>query len=480
MTSTKKKLGKITHNLSTPATRFYAFVAFFVLVFFMGGGARDDIQSLLVLRPLAVIFCAYALTVKTPEQWKGRTFPLYIAGALLALMVIQLIPLPPSVWAALPERQIFAEIANLAGIEQPWRPLTLSPSKTLNSLFSLTVPIAAMMLYLNLDREYRRRAVPVIIILCVVSALWGIFQIVGPPRGPFYFYRISNTGMAIGLFANRNHQAIMLACAIAMLGWYAASRMQGGKSVDRKYYASIIAILIFVPLIFIIGSRAGLLLMFPAMAMALFFIGFEHFRPASKKRAGRGKKQKSVTFSTRNVLFIASVIAIIGIVASSVLLSRSLALDRLLGADRLLELRFQTLPTLIHMVEIYFPWGGGFGSFEHLYKIYEPQNLLSTRYLNQAHNDWLQFLIEGGLPAIGIAAAAFVWIVTRVAVLFKNRLASASAAKQGLMCLTVMGLLLLASLGDYPLRVPSIAATFAVLACILNDNVRSLQRHRRE
>ncbi|CAN0569157.1 unnamed protein product, partial [Laminaria digitata] len=184
MKSAKRKPGKITDRFSAPAARFYAFVAFFVIVFFTGGGSRDDIQSLLVLRPLAILFCAYALTVKAPEQWKGRMFPLYIAGALLALMVLQLIPLPPSVWTALPGRQIFADIADIAGIEQPWRPLTLSPSKTLNSLFSLAVPIAAIMLYLNLDREYRRRAVPVLIVLCSISALWAIFQVIGPARGP--------------------------------------------------------------------------------------------------------------------------------------------------------------------------------------------------------------------------------------------------------------------------------------------------------
>ena len=115
----RKPLDAIARKLSAPESRFYAFVAFFVIMFFTGGGSRDDVQSLLLLRPLAVLFCAYALTVGTPEQLKWRMFPLYITGALLLLMALQLIPLPPSIWTELPGRQIFADIANIAGIEQP-------------------------------------------------------------------------------------------------------------------------------------------------------------------------------------------------------------------------------------------------------------------------------------------------------------------------------------------------------------------------
>ena len=345
---------------------FYAFVAFFVIVFFMGGGSRDDIQSLLVLRPLAILFCAYALTVKAPEQWKGRMFPLYIAGALLALMVLQLIPLPPSVWTALPERQIFADIADIAGIEQPWRPLTLSPSKTLNSLFALAVPIAAMMLYLNLDRDYRKRVVPVLIILCAISALWAIFQVIGPARGPLYIYRITNFGTGVGLFANRNHQAVMLASSIAMLGLYAGSLKSHSKQAALKFSASIATILVFVPLIFITGSRAGLLLMVPALILALFLVYFGGYYLGAGSKKGRSTSSKNSLLSGRRVLLAIGIAAISGMAIASILLSRSLAFDRLFSGGTVEELRWQVLPTLFEMLKDYMPWGSGFGSFEHV------------------------------------------------------------------------------------------------------------------
>jgi len=124
----RNKLNHILADLTGQSACFYAFVAFMTLVFSMGGSSRDDVQSLVILRPLAVLFGAFALTCRTREHWKGRLFPLYIAIALLVLMILQSIPLPPSIWTELPGRKIFADIADLAGIEQPWRPLTLSPS----------------------------------------------------------------------------------------------------------------------------------------------------------------------------------------------------------------------------------------------------------------------------------------------------------------------------------------------------------------
>ena len=476
MKSAKRKPGKIVDRLSAPDARFYAFVAFFVIVFFTGGGSRDDIQSLLVLRPLAILFCAYALTVKAPEQWKGRMFPLFITTALLVLMVLQLIPLPPSVWTALPERQIFADIADIAGIEQPWRPLTLSPSKTLNSLFALAVPIAAMMLYLNLDRDYRKRVVPVLILLCAISALWAIFQVIGPARGPLYIYRITNFGTGVGIFANRNHQAVMLASSIAMLGWYAGSLKPHSKQAALKFSASIATILVFVPLIFITGSRAGLLLMVPALLLALFLVYFGVYYPGAGSRKRRSASSKNSLLSGRRMLLAIGIMAISGMAIASILLSRSLAFDRLFSGGNVEELRWQLLPTLFTMLKDYMPWGSGFGSFEHVYKIYESQELLNPSYLNQAHNDWLQYPIEGGVPALLIAFCAIIWFIRRLWIGAKNWRSSNPAKYSVLMCIAVILFLLAASIGDYPLRVPAIMAVFAILVCVFNDGINSVQR----
>ncbi|MEP2987427.1 MAG: O-antigen ligase family protein [Parasphingorhabdus sp.] len=462
-------------KLSGSDARFYAFAAFLIVVFFTGGGSRDDIQSLLLLRPLAILFCAYAFTVKAPGQWSGRLFPIYIVGALLMLTILQLVPLPPSIWTGLAGRQVFADIAVFAGIEQPWRPLSLSPSQTMNSLFSLTVPIAAIMLYLNLDQSYRKRAVTVIIVLCIISALWSIFQLVGPPRSSLYLYRISNYGAGVGLFSNRNHQAVLLATAVIMLGWYAGCQKPNIKMSTLRYYGSIAMIIVCVPLIFVTGSRAGLLLMAPGLILAMFFIYFGQFSSRNPAQHSAPRKRKANPTLSRRGVFFASIFAVVGIAILSVIFSRSLAYDRLFGEGGIGELRIQVLPTLLIMVGEYMPWGSGFGSFESVYKIYEPLELLGPNYLNQAHNDWVQFLIEGGAAAILLAAVAIGWFLRAVIRLAKSWKSSRNRKYHMLMCVGVIVFLLAASLGDYPLRVPLIMAIFAVFACMLNDGTKDVQ-----
>ena len=64
----------------------------------------------------------------------------------------------------------------------------------------------------------------------------------------------------------------------------------------------------------------------------------------------------------------------------SIYFSRSLAFDRLFERSNVEGLRGQLLPILTQMAGDYFPWGSGFGSFEHIYRIYEPQELLNPTY----------------------------------------------------------------------------------------------------
>ena len=463
------------HKLSTPDMRFYAFAAFLVIVFLTGGGSRDDIQSLIILRPLAILFCAYAITVKAADQWKGRMFPLYIAWSLAALMAIQLIPLPPSIWSAMAGREIFAEIADMAQIEQPWRPVTLSPSKTLNSLFSLSVPIAAMMLYLNLEEGRRRQAIVVFISLALVSLVWAAFQLSGSLRSPLYLYQITNNGSPVGLFANRNHQAVMLVIAIVMLGWYAASDEPEAKFTKAKLYGGIAMIFVILPLIFVTGSRAGLLLMAPALVAAIILIYFRRYLARKRPAMEKGEMAKS-WLSSQKVFIFSMIVATVALATMAVYFSRSLALDRLVGSSEVEEMRIQLLPTLTLMVREYFPWGSGFGTFEHVYRIYEPHELLNAAYLNQAHNDWIQFFIEGGVAAMLVGFVAIGWGAMQFIRVARTWRMSRNTKYTAAMAMTVVILLLLASLGDYPLRVPSMMAIFAVFACILNDAVRSLGR----
>ncbi len=147
---------------------------------------------------------------------------------------------------------------------------------------------------------------------------------------------------------------------------------------------------------------------------------------------------------------------------------RLAGLTRLVEQDPLGEQRTQLLPYFWQMLKDYMPWGAGFGAFEQAYRTIEPAELLGPRYLNQAHNDWIQFFIEGGAAAAVIFAAFVALALRAVFRLLRSSGIGAPARRQTLLALLLLALFAVGSLVDYPLRTP-LAMIFAVycLAMVL-------------
>ena len=113
---------------------------------------------------------------------------------------------------------------------------------------------------MQLDRDDLRLALPLLIVLGTMSGIVGVLQLAGGASGSLYFYNTTNNGSAVGLFANRNHAAVFLACLFPMLAIVA--ERSHGKSGDarntRQLAATAIAI-VLIPLILVTGSRSGML-----------------------------------------------------------------------------------------------------------------------------------------------------------------------------------------------------------------------------
>jgi O-antigen ligase len=156
------------------------------------------------------------------------------------------------------------------------------------------------------------------------------------------------------------------------------------------------------------------------------------------------------------------------------------AMNRFVAPDSLNELRVAVLPVLLAMTQRFALFGSGFGSFEHVYKASEPAELLSNRYLNQAHNDWLQLVIEGGVVAAVLFVLIALWAVRQ----FAGIAAARKAGDANLLSRLVAGGFFLALLGigslvDYPLRTPSLMATAVLLLALLRP-FASDRRHAQE
>lgn len=454
--------------------RLGAAVMLIVLVFLLGGGSRADIQSLLVLRPLMVILVGYAMMQVSLAELAVVKWQLAMLGALAAWMVIQLIPLPPSLWQGLPGRQIVVDIEAAAGMDPEWRPMTLSPSKTLNSLFSLLVPLAMLLLYAIQTEVDRRRLWLVFVGMIGFSGLLGLMQIAGPDGGPLYLYRITNDGSPVGLFANRNHQAVMLATVLPIVALLVVDSTSKVRQIERRTLSIGVisaAAIGIIPLLLLTGSRAGLL----AGAVGLLVvIAIFRFGSVNGARAG-GSLQRS---KFERLFPVAIGVVLVLIAALAIYFDRAVALNRLFGDDPQDGLRLKILPTLYEMIKHYSPVGAGFGAFPHVYKAFEPYELLSPAYLNQAHNDWAQFVIEGGVPALLVLAAFFGWLVYHARSIVSRLRSGHAAPLQALAALSIIAILGGASLADYPLRVPSVMALMTFACAVLANQSASLSSTR--
>jgi O-antigen ligase len=449
--------------------RRYALYVFIAAVFLLGGGSRHDIQSLIVLRPLAFGFIGYCLIVARREDLARLPLPFYLLLALGLLIALQLAPLPYSVWSHLPGRQIVADSALQAGLGHQARPLTLAPARTWNALFALSVPAAAFLIYAIQRAEDRQSLIRIMVVAAAASALFGFLQTLAGPDSMLYLYRIHNEGRALGFFSNRNHQAIFLAIAMVLsaLSIYRLRADDPGALFKFLILASFIVIVI--PFLLILGSRAGLVLGIPAALVAPWFIvGSDLVRSWRVRRRSRSPQRRALPSPIALGLGAYYLVGL-GIVGAALLNARGEAFNRLLGPEDNILDRSTILPYLLRISRDYLPFGSGFGSFDAIFYQYEKIEHLSIFYLNQAHDDWLQIVIEGGVPAVLLLAVFVVWVLARAVSAIRYRKAQDPREKLGLAGILLM--IGVASLVDYPLRVPILMMLAVFVISLLGDKL---------
>lgn len=447
-----------TANRIVGAAPFWLLCAFIILTFATGGGARSDIQSLAILRPVSAVMLGYALW-GIDRNAIGRFRFLTIFALLLILFVgAHLVPLPPALWGALPGRALISEIDRVAGLGALWRPLSLAPSQTWNALYALVTPLAALLMLFRMTRDQRFDLVPFLLVIGFISALLGLLQAIGPTEGPLYFYNITNGSAAVGLFANRNHQAVLLACLFPLLAVYAST---GAASVEQAKFRRLIALaggLLLVPLLLVTGSRTGLIVGLVGLIAAARLYQAPEISVAPKRKVQRF-----------NPLYVFGGAGVFIFGAITILMSRAQSLDRLLAGDTGETARLNLWEPVFAISMKYFPVGSGVGTFVEAYQIDEAFRALSPEYLNHAHNDWLEIAMTGGLPAImlaGAALAAWLWQGKRLISGETGSRRSLLHAKLGAILIFILAL---GSIADYPLRVPSLAVLFVIAAVWMAD-----------
>ncbi|MES2699598.1 MAG: O-antigen ligase family protein [Pseudomonadota bacterium] len=449
------RLGYKAGGLSSE-TAFCLFIGLVAVVMLSGGGSRADIASLGPLRALAAVLLAVAVWFQTGRTVRRVMVPLVALLALAVLIALQLVPLPPALWGALPGREPIVGLGELAGVADAWRPLTFSPMKTANSLASLVLPLAGLMLVALMDDAHWRRLPWVFIAAGAASAMFGIAQILLPGVNGLFLYDITNEGSAVGLFSNRNHNAMFLSVAL-LFAVIQLERTRWGIMTPEVLAAGLGALVIFAGIL-VNASRSGL------VGLGLVGLIFA-IRAMLQWRADRRAGQRGIPLRVLAGGAIGLVSA--ALVAAFAVLGRSPAMTRVLAHDPGQDLRVRALPTVLDMLRDFQPLGTGFGAFEYAFRMREPDEMLGQRYFNNVHNDWLQLPIEGGIPATILALVLLALFAFRCWHLARSGAAGGAMHQNAVLGALGLVLLLIASVIDYPLRTPSIMLLAAVAAAMV-------------
>lgn len=428
------------------ANEILLYVLLTAAVLFGGTGGTANWQTLIICTAASALL---AFSVLGGGWAAFRNLP-SLAQFALALVpcvpLIQLMPLPPDVWGMLPGRDNAKAVFALIGATDQWHPLSLTPRATWFALLMLLAPYAAFFGMLSLDAAAQKRCVTLFVALAGVSILVGLVQ-VGTRGASLEFYNTAHRGNLIGFFTNRNHEALMLGIA-AIFGVTLIARGVENRQIVLAWSA--IFSLTFLGAVIATTSRAGMGLTILGLAASayLLFIG---------------------RFSRKTLIWL--VVSLLIAAAAVYLLSFSRVAEQALARYNAVhdDDRWTIWRLTWPLVGQYAPWGSGLGSFVPAYFSIEALDNVAPSYINRAHNEYLETLIETGIPGVTVLAIFGLALALRfVAVLRKRVHLGDLGLPAGLAILMVA----LHSLVDYPLRSPAIAVIFALALGLFLSDVR--------
>ncbi len=430
--------------------QYWLLVAFLGLVFLTGGSSRGDVQSLAFLRPVSIGVLGIGLLTLRREHVVGFKSLFLFAGAIVALVGLYLIPLPTALLNAFPA----AEMANLtaAVIGPIVHGASLVEAQSWNAFYALFLPLAVLVLGVQLSREDLFRLLPALLILGFASGLVGFLQILGSSEGSLYFYSITNNGSAVGFFANRNHQAVLLAMLFPMLAVFASTGIKSPEQAAFRRWIALAGGIFLVPLILVTGSRAGLIVGTISIAAAFWIY---------RKPEGLAPAKRKTHRIDWRIPAAAGGVLVLG--AVTLLMSRAEAINRLLDNGNPQDDRLVFWRPIADMAMHNLPFGTGPGTIAEAYARIEPLALLDSTYLNRAHNDWLEVFANFGL------LGALLLVVAVAIVIVRGWAVARDASKSRRLLYAKMGFAMivaaaLGSIGDYPLRTPIMASIFVIAA----------------
>lgn len=421
-----------------------------VAAILFGGASRTEVPGWMLVTLVALGGVAWLVWTVPPGALAVDRGAFWLMAASVAVPLVQLIPLPFSVWSNLPGRGLEAEVFRAAGLSG-WLPISTTPGRTAMAALGLIAPIAAFVIASQLDQRGRLRVAVAIVAMACVSALLGLLQIAGGEESGLRLFSVTAKDAGVGLFANPNHQATLLMAAVPFAFVLFIDRLPRRGAVPSAMVAALVAVILCLAGgMLLTWSRAGLVF------LAIVLLGGIFLLPDLLPKGKRPLVTQRRLLILLGILVCALVaFAMIGLGAGGV---EDAVRDQ--GGARL-----DNIPTFVRIAMDFLPFGSGLGSFDPVYRTYETLETVNPVYLNQAHNEVAQLIIEAGFAGLALVLALLLWWGRRAVAAWRAGDGETIVLRRA--AVLSSALFLIHSLVDYPLRTPSGAVVFAMLCALM-------------
>ena len=434
-----RALGVFNEGLA--ALGWPAILILFAALLIGGGGSRYGLLNLTIQLLALALLCWFNTEARASMRSLGVGL-LALVAATIALPLLQLVPLPPDIWQALPGREIAFESRDIVGAADQWFPMTLDRGRTLVAFASLVPAVAIILLVRKSGSRngFAQAGLRLLVLFALLNLLLGGFQIATRGLSPLP-YPILDASRSYGFFASHNTSGLFSVIGLcALAGVRFSDRGVVSPRTAKLVLASILAIATILT-----QSRSSTALLILPLAYLVFLALRDSKVSMSRKLV------------VQAVLGLGAILLTVGYLTAETRLAATL--ERF---EDLEDARPDIWQDGLVSAERFFPVGAGMGAFDEVFQLDESLETISPSFARRAHNEYIEIAVEAGIFGLAIVSAWLIWgSLSWYRALGVNRSKEGAAAGLALVCIALQ------SFVDYPLRNQTLLCVAALLVAIL-------------
>ncbi|EAQ28232.1 hypothetical protein NAP1_11573 [Erythrobacter sp. NAP1] len=434
----------MTNENTAERKLLWAGLAILAAAFAFGGGGSKYGSANLIVQLIALVALSFHRAAFF-DFW--RTAPLSVkalTGLTILLPVLQIVPLPASVWNALPGRELMIQSLELVNAND-WATLSVDPIRTLLALSAIIAPLAILTIGWQAPRGTLITLGWFAVAIGLVNLALGVPQVLSNSEVGVLYPENPMPGVLFGTFANRNSTGVFLVGALA----FAALLLVPARFQQLGVWArpAICALLLLA--ILLTRSRTAIVL----AAIPLGLVAMKYILA----RLGSAASARAAWVAIIPAVLVIGAVGMLAVTSPGRVAE---VVDRFEGSGT--DARVFIWEDAAYSAQRYFPVGSGMGTFDDVFQIDESLENMTLRRAGRAHNDYLEVAIEAGVPGLVLIAA---WLVLLAGLAWRARKARDRwiAWSGGTFLLAAA----LQSITDYPLRNQSLLVFGAFALVIL-------------